>query len=155
MDKKKIILLILIGLTISCSRKVSPSSSKGEKVGKTVQVKNKDIDWEEFDLSSTISKMDIKIENLDGLWNAYKGVYRFGDNINGMELVKPMIMEVKGNTYRRNSESAFEKFSIKDNLILQTTNAKVDTGIINKITPTELTISWKNKSNYTRYYYIK
>ena len=152
---KKIIGLIILGLTISCSPMTAPTSSKGEKVGKTVEVKNKNIDWEEYDAASTIAKTEIKIENLQGLWNAYKGVYRFGDNINAMELTKPIIIEVKDDTYRRKSGGVFEKFSIKDNLILKTTEAEVDTGIINKITPIELTISWKNKSNYTRYYYKK
>jgi hypothetical protein len=118
-------------------------------------VNNKNIDWEAFDSISTISKTEIKFQDLKGLWNAYEGVYRFGDIINAMELTKPMIMEVKDDTYRRNSESVFEKFSIKDNLILKATESKVDTGIINKITQTELTISWKDKSNYTRYYYKK
>jgi hypothetical protein len=152
---KKIILLIIIGLTFSCSPKIAPTSSKGERVGETVEVKDKNIDWEAFDPSSTIAKTDIKIENLQGLWKAYKGVYRFGDNINAMELTKPMIMEVKDDTYRRNSKSVFEQFSIKDNLIIKVNEAKIDTGIINKISATELTISWKDKSNYTRYYYIK
>lgn len=152
---KKIIGLIIIGLTISCSPKTAPTSSQGERVGETVEVKNKNIDWEAFDPTSTISKTEIKTQDLQGLWNAYKGVYRFGENINAMELTKPMIMEVKDDTYRRNSEGVFEKFSIKDNLILKGHEAKVDTGIINKITPTELTISWKNKTNYTRYYYKK
>jgi hypothetical protein len=64
-------------------------------------------------------------------------------------------MEVKDDTYRRNSKSVFEQFSIKDNLIIKVNEAKIDTGIINKISATELTISWKDKSNYTRYYYIK
>lgn len=155
LEIKKIIGLIIIGLTISCSPKTAPTSSKGERVGETVEVKNKNIDWEAFDPSSTIAKTDIKIANLQGLWNAYKGVYRFGENINAMELTKPMILEVKDDAYRRNSEGVFEKFSVKDNLIIKATEAKVDTGIINKISPTELTISWKNKSNYTRYYYTK
>lgn len=158
MDKKEInpfVGLMIIGLTISCSPKTAPTSSKGQRVGETIEVQNKNIDWEEFDLSSTIAKTEIKTENLQGLWNAYKGVYRFGDKINAMELTKPMIIEVKDDTYRRNSDGVFEKFSLKDNLILKVTEAKVDTGIINKISPTELTISWKNKSNYTRYYYTK
>ena len=155
LEIKKIIGLVIIGLSISCSPKTASTSSKGERIGETVQAKDKNIDWEAFDPSSTIAKSDIKIENLQGLWNAYKGVYRFGDNINAMELTKPMIMEVKDDMYRRNSEGRFEKFSLIDNLIIKESEAKVDTGIINKISPTELIISWKNKSNYTRYYYQK
>jgi hypothetical protein len=158
MNKKnitKIIGIVIIGLTISCSPKTAPTSSKGERVGETVEVKNKSIDWEAFDHLSTIAKTDIKIENLQGVWKAYKGVYRFGEHVNAMELTKPMIIEVKDDTYRRNSDGVFEKFTIEDNLIIKINETKVDTGIINKISPTELTISWKNKSNYTRYYYTK
>ncbi|MGI4887007.1 MAG: hypothetical protein ACRYFR_18775 [Janthinobacterium lividum] len=151
----KFIELITVGLTISCSPKVASTSSKGERVGETVEVNNKNIDWEAFDQLSSIAKSDIRSENLQGLWNAHKGVYRFGEHINAMELTEPMIMEVKEDTYRRNSKGLFEKFTIKNNLIVKATESKIDTGIVNKITATELTISWKDKSNYTRYYYKK
>jgi hypothetical protein len=152
---KRIIGLIIISLSISCSPKSKPNSSKGERVGETVEVKNKNIDWEAFDQTSTIAQTNIKTENLQGLWKAFKGVYRFGTYNNAMELTKPMLMEVKEDTYRRSSDGAFEKFTIKDNLLLKVTEGKVDTGIVNKISSTELTISWKNNSNYTRYFYTK
>jgi len=87
--------------------------------------------------------------------NYIQGVYKLGDYVNAMELTKPFIMEVKDDTYRRNSEEPFEKYTLKDNLIIKTNDSKVDTGIINKITATELTISWKDNSNYTRYFYKK
>ena len=158
MNKKgigTIVGFIIVGLTAGCSPKTAPTSSKGERVGETVEVTNKNIDWEAFDPSSIIEKADIKVENLQGLWNAYKGVYRFEAHVNAMNLTKPMIMEVKEDTYRRNSTGVFEKFIVKDNMIIKVIEAKVDTGVINKITPTILTISWKDKSNYTRYYYQK
>jgi hypothetical protein len=151
---KKVIVLFFLGLSISCIHKTS-TSSKGERVGETVEVDNKEIDWEAFDPSSTISKTEIKSENLQGLWKAYKGIYRFDQHINGMELTEPMIIEVKEDTYRRNLNREFEEYIIKDNLILKVTEEKVDTGIINKITPNELTISWKDNLNYTRYYYTR
>ena len=72
-----------------------------------------------------------------------------------MELTKPVIFEVKDNEYRRNASKDFKKFILNRNLIIKADETKIDTGIINKITPAELTISWKNKSNYTRYYYKK
>jgi hypothetical protein len=155
MNIKNIIGIFLITLIISCSPKTKVSSSKGEKVGKTIEVNNKNIDWELFESSSTISKSEIKLEHLQGLWNAYKGVYKFGESVNAMELVKPMILEVKNDTYRRNSEGIFENFIIDNNMIIKKSESKIDTGIINKITPTELVVSWKNKANYTRYYYGK
>ena len=146
---------ILTGLTISCSPKVNPTHLEGEKIGETVEVKDKNIDWEAYDISSITAKTEIKTQNLQGLWNAYKGVYRFGEYLNAMELTKPAIVEIKDDTYRRNLNSEFEKFTLKNNFIIAANNHVSDTGVINKITATELTISWKDKSNYTRYYYKK
>jgi len=147
--------IVIIGLTINCSQKTAPTSLGGERIGKTVELKNKSVIWEAFDTLSTIAKTEIKSENLQGLWKAYKGVLCFGEWVKAMELTKPMIIEVKDDTYRRNSDGDFEKFTIKDNLIIKITETNIDTGIINKITPAELTISWKDKLNYTRYYYTK
>jgi hypothetical protein len=158
MNRKEIRRIVgpfLIGLTIVCSAGTALTSTAEARIAETVEIENGEIDWEEFDTSSTIAKTAIKIENLQGLWKAYKGLFRFGEKVNSMQLTKPMIMEVKDDTYRRNPEGEFEKFSIRDNLIIKATETKTDTGIINKITSTELTISWKNKSNYTRYYYTK
>jgi hypothetical protein len=125
-----------------------------KKVGKTENV-DKSINWEEFHNSSDVPKDSIDYNDLQGLWNAYKGAYRFGDVVNGMSLTAPMIVEVKGETYRRNNKSEFEKFILDRNLIIKQSEVKSDTGLINKITSKELTISWKAGKNYTRYYYKK
>ncbi len=146
--------LILTGLMVNCSPKSIPTNSKAEKIGETVDVHDKNIDWEAYDASSVSAITSINFQNLQGRWNAYKGVYRFGEHINGMELNKPAIVEINQDTYRRNLSSKFEKFTLKDNLIISVDNV-TDTGVINKITANELTISWKDKSNYTRYYYKK
>ena len=138
-------LLILFSVTLYGQKK---------KVGKTENA-DKSIKWEEFDNSSDVSKDSINYNHLQGLWNAYKGVYRFGDVINGMSLTSPMIVEVKGETYRRNSKSGFDKFVLDRNLIIKQSEVKSDTGLINKITSKELTISWKAGKNFTRYYYKK
>jgi hypothetical protein len=159
MDKQdvlKITGLIFIGLTLSFSTLNAQSKSRGgEKIGKTVKVKKKNISWEAYDTSSVISIDKIEPRYLQGLWSAYKGVYRFNGIVNAMELTEPFIVEFKDDTYRRTLKSTFTRFSITDNLIIKISGAKIDTGIINKITPTELTISWKDKSNFTRYYYEK
>lgn len=147
--------LAVLFSVISCSPKVVSTTDSVKKVGTTSEIKNKNIDWEAFDTSSSIPQTNIKIENLQGLWKAYYGIYRFETHINSLQLTDPMIIDVIGETYRRNSAHAYLKFSIKDNLIFQEYENKVDTGIINKISATELTISWKSNLNYTRYYYKK
>lgn len=140
-----ICLLALLANTAYCQKK---------KVGKTMEVANA-INWEEFDKSSDVPKDSIDYDHLQGLWKAYKGVFRFGDVINGMNLTSPMIIEVKGQTYRRNDKSEFETFILEKNLLRKQTEAKSDTGLINRITNKELVISWKAGKNYTRYYYKK
>jgi hypothetical protein len=147
--------LILIGILISFNSISAQTKSAGERVGETIEVKDKEIDWEAFDATSSILKSEIKFNDLQGLWNAFEGVYRFDQHVNAMKLTQPYIIEVNEETYRRNSKSTFKKFTIKENVITLIDNSKVEIGIINKITPTELVISWKNNSNYTRYYYKK
>jgi hypothetical protein len=155
MNKFKIFGFIIIGLIINFSSLKAQTDKKGERVGETIVLKDKErvIDWEAYDSTSIMLKNEIKFSDLQGLWNTYKGVYRFDDNINSMELTVPFIFEVKNESYRRNAKRDFKKFIIKDNLIIQNLETKIDTGIINKITLTEMTISWKDKSNYTRYFY--
>ena len=152
---KQISLLAILISAISCSPKVTSTTESVKKVGTTSEVKNKNIDWEAFDTTSSISKTNIKTENLQGLWKAYNGIYRFETYINSLQLTEPMVIDVKGETFRRNLAHTYIKFSIKDNLIFQANDNVIDTGIINKITSTELTISWKSNSNYTRYFYKK
>lgn len=148
-------LLIIIGIALNDSQVTAQTKVNVEQVGQVVEAQPKNTDWETFDSSSTISRTSIKAKDIQGLWEAYKGVYRFDGSVNEMELTNPVIFEVKENEYRRNANKDFKKFILNSNLIIKGDEAKIDTGIINKITPTELTISWKNKSNYTRYYYKK
>ena len=152
----KIFLLIVTGLALSHPQATAQAKINVERVGQTVEPEDNFFDWEIFDTAaSTISRSAIKAKDIQGLWNAFKGAYRFDGNVDGMELTDPAIFEVKDSAYRRNTSRDFEKFALSGNLIIRAGGSKIDTGIINKITPTELTISWKNKSNYTRYYYKK
>jgi hypothetical protein len=142
-------------IVITCLIVFSSTFGQTERVGETTKVKDRDINWEEFEQTSTIKKNEIKFEDLQGLWNAYEGIYRFGEHVNAMKLTQPFIIEVQNKTYRRNSKSEFKNFIIKDNIITSIDKEKVQIGIINKITETELVISWKDNANYTRYYYKK
>jgi len=98
-----------------------------------------------------VSKTEITPQQLQGEWAAYKGVYKFGEHLNEMKLNQPFIVEVQNQAFRRNKDSQFGAFELFENVII----SKADTGIINKLTATELTISWKSGSNYTRYLYEK
>ncbi len=151
---KTILKIILLGLIISCSSKTAALKRNSKVVGKSEEVKNTNVDWEAFDPGSTVAKTEIKTDDLQGLWKAYKGLLRLGDVVKEMTLTTPFIIEIKDNTYRRNSESPFGKFTLSDNTITKEEDGKISTGVINKITATELTITWKD-ANYTRYYYKK
>jgi hypothetical protein len=127
---------------------------QAEKVGKTYDIIDKKIDWESFDTTSSKAKQNIDLSDLQGMWKAYKGVYKFDKYINGMNLTSPAIIEIKNSGLRRNETDEFESYQIQNNfLIIRKKNA--ETGIINKITSHELTITWKDGQNYTRYYYTK
>jgi hypothetical protein len=145
--------LTMIGMTISCSPKINPSASKAGAADNAFDV-NK-IDWEIYDTNSSVGMTEIKNENLQGLWLAYKGAFRFEGHVNTMNLFKPLMVEFKDSTLRRTSTSDFQKFTIKNNIFVSRDNDKKDTGIINQITPTQLTITWKRNADYTRYFYKK
>ena len=154
-EYKTTCIIIIIVIFFSCSPKIAPTGLGGEKVGETGKVKDDNINWGLFDPASISSKTEITNKQLQGLWKAYKGLFIFDGNVNTMNLTKPIIIEVKDSLYRRSLNADFKKFKLMDNLIISNEEATTDPGIINKITANELTITWKNKSNYTRYYYTK
>lgn len=124
-----------------------------EKARKTIQEVGKSYNWELFDTTSTLSIDNIKSENLQGLWKAYNGLFKFGSMVNSMSLTQPMTIEIKEDGERRSQDSKFEKYTLNANQIVsQKAN---DFGVINKITEKLLVITWKNGDNYTRYYYEK
>jgi hypothetical protein len=119
------------------------------------KTKDDKVAWEAFDSSSICSKTEITSTHLQGLWKAYEGLFKFGEVENSMKLTSPFIIEIKDTLYRRSPKSDFKRYTLKGNLIISERETKIDSGYINKITANELTISWKNQSNYTRYYYTK
>ena len=148
--------LLVIATFIGCSPKTLPTTSTVTKTGDKLKPNDfKNINWELFDANSTITKSGISESNLQGLWKAYQGAFLFGDNVNTMTLSEPFIIEFKDSAYRRNLTDKFHSFIIKDNIITSVDKDEKDLGFINQITPSNLTISWKNGSNYTRYYYKK
>jgi hypothetical protein len=147
--------LLIYLLFIGCSPKTLPTSETTKTSGKLGPNDFKNIDWELYDPNSTVAKSEIRETNLQGLWKAYQGAFRLGDDVNTMNLTQPFIIEFKNSTYRRSSTDKFHPFTIKDNTISCTDEDEKDFGIINQISPNVLTISWKNGLNYTRYYYKK
>src|SRR5260221_13270411 len=107
--------LTIIEVTISCSPKTNPSASKTGQTNNAFDV-NK-IDWEIYDTNSSVGMTDIKNENLQGLWLAYKGAFRFEGHVNTMNLFKPLMVEFKDSTLRRTSTSDFQRFTIKNNIL--------------------------------------
>jgi hypothetical protein len=125
--------------------------------GHTFIVKE-NIDWEAYDSTSTVTADNIEIKDLQGLWKAYNGLFKVQDIVRRIEISKPFIFEVKDNKVRRESYGGFIPFSLKNNSIVMFEDHKIVTGIINKISPNELIITWKNESedvSYTRYFYSK
>ena len=137
MKIKKLFSIAFICLLIGCSPKTT------QRVGSTTPVDSKTVEWEAYDSSSTVKRTAIKVERLQGEWAAYKGIYKFGEHTNAMKLEKPFIIEVKDQTFRRNKDSNFDNFQVIENLIIRKTTSDADTGVINKLTASELTISWK------------
>ena len=147
---------LIIGTFISCSPKTPSTTSNAIKTTGMLGPNDfKNMDWELFDTNSTITKTGIGESNLQGLWKAYQGAFRLGDNVNTMNLTQPFVIEFKDGTYRRSLTDKFHPFTIKNNIIICFDNDEKDKGFINQITPNDLTISWKNGSNYNRYYYKK
>src|SRR5580692_8816274 len=94
--------VLIIGLALNYAQATAQAKIDVERVGRTVEAGSRDIDWEVFDTASTISRTFIKFKDIQGLWNAFRGAYRFDNIVNGMELTSPAIFEVKDDTYRRN-----------------------------------------------------
>ena len=154
--KATIIISLVVSILFSaCSPKTSPSSGAGNTSGRLGPEDFKNIDWELFDQNSTVAKNEIKASDLQGLWKAYQGAFIFGGSANTMNLTQPFTVEFREGTYRRSAKDTFHAFSLKENILYGTDQAGNDVGIINQISPTVLTISWKVGANYTRYYYKK
>ena len=145
-------LILLVTYVTSFSQN---KSSGVEKVGETVPVTDTNINWEQYDSASTVLQSNIALADIQGMWKARKGVYRFNNIFNQMNLTTPFIVQIKDNGIRRNKKDPFEKFTIQGKYIIIPQRNSIDTGIINKLTPKDLTITWKDGSNYTRYFYEK
>jgi hypothetical protein len=125
--------------------------------GHSFSEKDKNINWEAYDSTSIVTTDKIELKDIQGLWKAYKRVFLYKDEVRRIEISKPYIFEVKGNKARRDSYDSFIPFSLRKNFIVMIDDNKMVAGIINKINPKELTITWKDELNfkYDRCYYTK
>ena len=71
--------------------------------------------------------------------------------MDSMALTTPIIIEVKGDQYRRSLKHEFGTFTITNRLIKK----EDEIGFVNKLTDNLLVITWMQGANYVRYYYEK
>ena len=154
--KQKLLSILIISLSLLLTVSLFSQSTvkvEVEHTRQSIKKLGKAYNWDYFDTTSRVSIDKIKFEDLQGLWKASNGVFKFGDMLNSMSLTQPFPIEIKDGKYRRNLESQFEEFTLNNNEII--CKKEDDYGVINKLTDKELVITWKQGENYTRYYYEK
>ena len=146
---------VLCTLLLSASfAAAQPSAKKDVKADrKLVEKQGPGFDWLAFDKRSTLSIDSITPASMQGVWKAYNGLFRFGTMVNSMNLTTPFVIEISGSKIKRSATSALDDFTITNNKLV--TLVGKDTGYINTLTPTLLTITWAHEGNVTRYYYEK
>jgi hypothetical protein len=130
------------------------SAETSDKIKKSTSV-TLTIPWEDYDKSSLIPKTKITITTLQGVWKTTQGVYKDGEYNHPLNFKTPFILEFVKNTLRRSANDKFTKFTMVNNVLTVKDEYQTDLGIINKITATELIVTWKSNGNYTRYFYTR
>jgi hypothetical protein len=113
------------------------------------------IPWEGFDPSSSVGNVKITTDNLQGIWKTIKGVYKDGKYNLPLDFTTPINLEFSKNSVKRSVNDKFTKFTLLNNVLTIKYEYETEIGIINKITPSELIITWKSNGNYTRYFYTR
>lgn len=122
-----------------------------DKDRKQIQRDGNDFNWESLSQSpDVLPKLDSV--HLSGTWKAYNGFFNFNGMINSMNLFKPFVIQINGTVLSRSENSDFVPFEVLKNKLL-VKGEQTEEGFINLLTDKMLVISWKNGSNYTRYYY--
>ena len=124
---------------------------EAEKDFKQIKKDGINFKWESLKQSNDVStKLDSV--HLSGTWKAYNGLFAFNGMANTMSLFKPLVIQISGMTISRSENSNFVPFEVLDNKIL-VKGEQTEEGFINLLTDKMVVISWKQGSNYTRYYY--
>jgi hypothetical protein len=122
-----------------------------DKDRKQIQKDGNNFNWESLSNSNEVlAKLDSA--HLSGTWKAYNGLFNFNGMINSMNLFKPFVIEISGLAISTSENSSFIPFDVLNNKLL-VKGEQTEEGFINLLTDKMLVISWKNGSNYTRYYY--
>jgi len=109
--------------------------------------------WEEFEISISASNDKTRWDQLQGIWAAYKGLYKIGDTLSIMDIDR-FTLEIRDSTYRSNEEFRFKPFLLRHNIIYNPITG--DSTIIEKLTDDELITTLKESNiNSTRYYFKK
>jgi hypothetical protein len=153
---KRIILISIILFPITLRLNAQVYNGRDLVPGHTTLLRDKNINWEGYDSTSMIPPDKIELKDIQGLWQAHNGLFKYDENVRSIESSKPFMFEVKDNK-ARTSYNGFIPFSLRKNIIVMIEDQNMIVGIINKISLNELTITWKDDSQhrYDRYYYSK
>jgi hypothetical protein len=113
------------------------------------------ISWEEYDKTSSVSKAKLSASLLQGQWTTNYGLYKDGEYNQPLNFNTPFVLEFEKKTLRRSAVEKFTPYNIINNIITVKNKDQKDIGFINKLTETELIITWKAYGNYTRYFYTR
>jgi hypothetical protein len=154
----KPILVLLFALFLSVAipncafSQISPKAQI-QAIRKSMAKTHTDIDWNAYDMTSKIPIDNINIQELQGVWKAYNGIFKFNGTINSMALTTPMLLEFKDDNYRGDVNFPFNGFTLIKNH-LQAREGDWN-GYINSISDKLLVITLNSGENRTRYYYEK
>lgn len=118
---------------------------------KQVRKNGEKFNWESLSQSKEVS-VNIDSVHLSGTWKAYNGLFSFNGMFNSMKLFKPFVIQINGISIKRSETASPVPFEILENKLL-VKGEQLEEGFVNLLTDKMLVISWKNGSNYSRYYY--
>lgn len=106
------------------------------------------VDWEAYDPASSRSRTNIRLDDILGSWKAVDMLQESNGAV--LTLIDRSIdpqrfLDVAPDDLKRSASLAREKFKLKENRIHVETNAdqkRVVTGVINRLTPDELIVTW-------------
>ena len=149
-------LTILLFLTVAIAECAFSQASPKKQIRaiRDYMTRNhKDIDWDAYDTTSTVSIDSLNFQALQGVWKAYNGIFKFNGSVNSMALTTPLVLQFKDDSCRHDLKDEFNKFTITKNYFESQDGAWH--GYINSISDKLLVITLNMGENRTRYYYEK
>jgi hypothetical protein len=96
--------------------------------------------------------LSIDSVHLTGNWKAFYGLFNFNGMVNSMNLFQPFVIQVQGTSIKRSENAPLVPYTLFYNKLL-IGGKEPEEGFINLLTNKLLVITWKQDTNYTRYYY--